>query len=97
MRYLLGVLAMALMLPPAATGQSVGATTGAINGKVIDSSDRPRLDSRRRSCRRESFALARKWSGRRWSGRRFSSRRWWSRARSVNDGISYFAAPRPRS
>jgi hypothetical protein len=39
MRYLLSVLAMALMLPAVATGQSVGATTGAINGKVVDSSE----------------------------------------------------------
>jgi hypothetical protein len=39
MRYLLSVLAMALMLPAAAAGQSVGATTGAINGKVVDSSE----------------------------------------------------------
>jgi hypothetical protein len=39
MRYLLSVLAMALMLPAVAAGQSVGATTGAINGKVVDSSE----------------------------------------------------------
>ena len=39
MRYMLGVLVTALLLPLAALGQSVGATTGAINGKVVDSSD----------------------------------------------------------
>ena len=39
MRYLLSVLAMALLLPSVAAGQSVGATTGAINGKVVDSSE----------------------------------------------------------
>jgi hypothetical protein len=39
MRYLISVLAMALVLPVAAAAQSVGATTGAINGRVVDSSD----------------------------------------------------------
>ncbi len=39
MKYILGVLVMALLLPVAALGQSVGATTGAINGRVVDSSD----------------------------------------------------------
>ena len=39
MRYLISMLAMALMLPASAAGQSVGATTGAINGRVVDSSD----------------------------------------------------------
>ena len=39
MKYILGVLVTALLLPVAALGQSVGATTGAINGRVVDSSD----------------------------------------------------------
>lgn len=39
MKYVFGVLAIALLLPTAAIGQTVGATTGAINGKVVDSSD----------------------------------------------------------
>src|SRR5688500_4872827 len=39
MKYILGVLVAALLLPVAALGQSVGATTGAINGRVVDSSD----------------------------------------------------------
>ena len=55
MKYVLGVLVMALLLPVAALGQSVGATTGAINGRVVDSSDsvcRVRSRSRRRRCRR---------------------------------------------
>ena len=36
MKYILGVLVMALLLPVAALGQTVGATTGAINGRVVD-------------------------------------------------------------
>lgn len=39
MKYILGVLVMALLLPVAALGQTVGATTGSINGRVVDSSD----------------------------------------------------------
>jgi hypothetical protein len=40
MRYLIGLLAcMTLAMPGVAAGQTVGATTGAINGKVVDSSD----------------------------------------------------------
>jgi hypothetical protein len=39
MRYLLGLVALALFLPTAALAQTVGATTGAINGRVVDSSD----------------------------------------------------------
>ncbi len=39
MRYVIGLLAcVSLMLPAAAVGQTVGATTGAINGKVVDAS-----------------------------------------------------------
>ena len=39
MKYILGGLVMALLLPVAALGQTVGATTGSINGRVVDSSD----------------------------------------------------------
>src|SRR5215204_3889284 len=39
MRYVLGVLALAFLCAVPANGQTVGATTGAINGKVVDSSD----------------------------------------------------------
>ena len=40
MRCGIGVLVcLSLMWPAAAVGQTVGATTGAINGKVVDSSD----------------------------------------------------------
>jgi hypothetical protein len=39
MRHLLLLVCISLMLPGLALGQSVGATTGAINGKVVDSSD----------------------------------------------------------
>jgi hypothetical protein len=39
MRYVLGVLAVALLCSVPANGQTVGATTGTINGKVVDSSD----------------------------------------------------------
>src|SRR5687768_16045256 len=39
MRHLVLLVCISLMLPGLALGQSVGATTGAINGKVVDSSD----------------------------------------------------------
>lgn len=40
MRHLIGLLAcLSLALPGVAAGQTVGATTGTINGKVVDSSD----------------------------------------------------------
>src|SRR5687767_15745285 len=39
MKYILGVLVVALLLPVAALAQTVGATTGSINGRVVDSSD----------------------------------------------------------
>jgi hypothetical protein len=39
MRHLVLSVCISLMLPGLALGQSVGATTGAINGKVVDSSD----------------------------------------------------------
>ena len=39
MRYAFTVLATVLLLPLAAAAQTVGATTGAINGRVVDSSD----------------------------------------------------------
>jgi hypothetical protein len=40
MRLLIGVLAcLSVLLPGPVAGQTVGATTGAINGKVVDSSD----------------------------------------------------------
>jgi hypothetical protein len=39
MRYVFCVLAALLVLPPTASAQTVGATTGAINGRVVDSSD----------------------------------------------------------
>ena len=40
MRLLIGVLAcLSVLLPGPAAGQTGGATTGAINGKVVDSSD----------------------------------------------------------
>ena len=40
MRYLIGLFAcLSLVVPGIASGQTVGATTGAINGKVVDPSD----------------------------------------------------------
>ena len=40
MRFLIGFVAcVSLVIPGAAFGQTVGATTGAINGKVVDPSD----------------------------------------------------------
>src|SRR5919106_1367418 len=39
MKLLIGVLAFVLLLPHSAAAQTVGATTGAINGKVVDASD----------------------------------------------------------
>ena len=40
MRYLIGLFAcLSLLVPGSVSGQTVGATTGAINGKVVDQSD----------------------------------------------------------